>query len=219
MTTFPGAPRLMKGGIVLMDPGSGTVLRVITLQYNPESLTRTLQAQTVSDGGDRSQALRLTAAPVETLKLDAVIDATDQLEFPVRNAVTAANGIAPQLAALETLLYPSSGAVEANNALARAGTLEIAPMESPLTLFVWSDKRVLPVRVTDFSITEEAFAPSLHPIRAKVGLGLRVLGVADLGFDHRGGTLSMVHHRQVERLSSLTTSAALSALGLAGIPA
>ncbi len=217
--SFPGAPRLVKGGIVLLDPASGTVLRVVTLQYNPESLTRTLQAQTVADGGDRSQALRLTAAPVETLKLDAVIDATDQLELPAQHAVTAANGIAPQLAALETLLYPSSRAVEANNALARAGMLEIAPMESPLTLLVWSDKRVLPVRITDFSITEEAFDPSLHPIRAKVSLGLRVLGVADLGFDHRGGTLSLLHHRQVERLSGLSTGAALSALGLSGIPA
>jgi hypothetical protein len=219
MTTFPGAPRLLKGGIVLLDPGTGTVLRVIALQYNPESLTRTLQAQTVGDGGDRSQALRLTAAPIETLKLDAVIDATDQLELPAENAATVANGITPQLAALETLLYPRSSAVEANDALARAGTLEIVPMESPLTLLVWSDKRVLPVRITDFSITEEAFDPSLHPIRAKVSLGLRVLGVTDLGFDHRGGTLSLLHHRQVERLSSLSTGAPLSALGLNGVPA
>jgi hypothetical protein len=219
MTTFPGAPRLVKGGIVLLDPRSGAVLRVIALQYNPESLARTLQAQTVGDGGDRSQALRLTAAPIETLKLDAVIDATDQLELPDQNVVTVANGITPQLAALETLLYPRSSAVEANDALARAGSLEIVPMESPLTLLVWSDKRVLPVRITDFSITEEAFDPSLHPLRAKVSLGLRVLGVTDLGFDHRGGTLSQLHHRQVERLSSLSTSTALSALGLNGVPA
>jgi hypothetical protein len=219
MTTFPGAPRLLKGGIVLMDPASGTVLRVIALQYNPESLSRTLQAQSVAESGDRSQALRLTAAPVETLKLDATIDATDQLEQAAENPVTIANGIAPQLAALETLLYPTSTSVELNNVLASVGTLEILPMEAPLTLFVWSDKRVLPVRVTEFSITEEAFDPELHPIRAKVSLGLRVLGVADLGFDHRGGTLSMVHHRQVERLSSLATAAALTTLGLTGIPA
>jgi hypothetical protein len=202
-----------------MDPGSGTVLRVIALQYNPESLSRTLQAQTVAEGADRSQALRLTAAPIETLKLDATIDATDQLELASQNPVTAANGIGPQLAALETLLYPSAASVEANNVLASVGTLEIVPMEAPLTLFVWSDNRVLPVRVTEFSITEEAFTPSLHPIRAKVSLGLRVLGVADLGFDHRGGTLSMVHHRQVERLSGLATNSSLTALGLTGIPA
>ena len=218
MTTFPGSPRLLKGAIVLVDPDSGAVRRVIALQYNPESLTRTLQAQTVAEGGDRAQALRLTAAPVETFKLDATIDATDQLEFPDQNRSTTENGIAPELAALESLLYPSSSSVDANNLLASLGTLEIFPMESPLPLFVWSDQRVLPVRVTDFSITEEAFDPLLHPIRAKVSLGLRVLGVADLGFDHRGGVLSMIHHRGVERLSGLSTSVGLSALGLTGIP-
>ena len=218
MTTFHNTPRLIKCGIVLIDPDSGTVLRVIALQYNPESLSRTLQVQTVAEGGDRSQALRLTAAPVETLKLDATIDAVDQLEFPNQNPTTTQHGIAPQLAALEAILYPSSSVVERNNALANAGTLEIAPMEAPLTLFVWSEKRVLPVRLTEFSINEEAFDPSLNPIRAKVSLGLRVLGVNDLGFDHRGGTLSMVHHRQVERLSNLSSSAALNALGLTGIP-
>jgi hypothetical protein len=218
MTTFPNSPRLVKGGIVLIDADSGTVRRVIALQYNPESLSRTLQAQTVAEGGDRSQALRLTAAPVETLKLDATIDATDQLEFPSRNPTTTRNGIAPQLAALEAIIYPSSTVVDRNNALASVGTLEIAPMEAPLTLFVWSEKRVLPVRLTEFSINEEAFDPALNPIRAKVSLGLRVLGVNDLGFDHRGGTLSMLHHRQVERLSNLGPNAALSALGLPGIP-
>ncbi len=218
MTTFPGAPRLVKGGIVLVDPSSGAVVRVIALQYNPETLTRTLQAQTVAEGGDRSQALRLKSAPIETFKLEATIDATDQLEFPEQNRTTAENGIAPELAALESLLYPSSSSVDANNVLASLGTLEIFPMESPLPLFVWSDQRVLPVRVTEFSITEEAFDPYLHPIRAKVSLGLRVLGVADLGFDHRGGVMSMIHHRSVERLSGLPTSVGLSALGLTGIP-
>jgi hypothetical protein len=218
MTGFPGSPRLVKGGIVLMDPSSGTVRRVIALQYNPDSLTRTLQAQTVAESSDRSQALRLTAAPVETLKVEATIDATDQLERPNDHPVVVNNGIGPELAVLETLLYPTSQAVQANEALSNAGTLEIAPMESPLVLFVWSDQRVLPVRITDFSITEEAFDPLLHPIRAKVSLGLRVLGVKDLGFDHRGGTLAMVHHRRIEQLSGLSNSAALSALGLMGIP-
>src|SRR5450432_3522525 len=57
----------------------------------------------------------------------------------------------------------------------------------PLTLFVWSKSRVVPVRVFDFSVTEEAFDPNLNPIRAKISLGLRVLNVDDLGFSHPGG--------------------------------
>ena len=70
------------------------------------------------------------------------------------------------------------------------------PLEAPLTLFVWSKQRVVPVRVTELSITEEAFDVDLNPIRAKVSLGLRVLSVDDLGFDHRGGTLFMAYLRE-----------------------
>ena len=43
MTTFPGSPRLLKGGIVVIDPESGAIQRVIALQYNPDTLSRTLQ--------------------------------------------------------------------------------------------------------------------------------------------------------------------------------
>ena len=78
------------------------------------------------------------------------------------------------------------------------GTLEILPLEAPLTLFVWSKQRVVPVRVTEFSITEEAFDVALNPIRAKVSLGLRVLAIDDLGFTHRGGTLFMAYLRNKE---------------------
>jgi len=76
MSTFPGSPRLLKGGLVMLEPDSGAVRRIITLQYNPDTLTRTLQSQGVKDGGDRSEGLRLTGPPIETIKLDAEIDAT-----------------------------------------------------------------------------------------------------------------------------------------------
>ena len=94
MSAFPGSPRILKGGIVLIDADTSAVLRVIALQYNPDSLTRSLQVQAVSaDGGDRSEVLRLKGPPVETLKLEAEIDATDQLEFPEQNSVTTQSGI------------------------------------------------------------------------------------------------------------------------------
>ncbi len=92
-------------------------------------------------------------------------------------------GIAPQLAALEALVNPSVDELLALDALTATGTLEILPPEAPLVLFVWSKSRVVPVRVTEFSITEEAFDPALNPIRAKVSLGLRVMTTDDLGFD------------------------------------
>jgi hypothetical protein len=217
MTTFPNSPRLVKGGIVLVDPESGTVKGTIVLQYNPDTLTRTLQVQGVTiEGGDRSEALRLTGPPIETIKLEAEIDATDQLETADSTATQL--GIHPQLAALETIIYPESSDILENARLAGSGTLEIVPMQAPLTLFVWSKERVVPVRVTEFSVTEEAFDPALNPIRAKVSLGMRVLTVNDLESDHKGSSLYMAHHQRKERLAGMSVGGALSALGIGGIP-
>lgn len=218
MSTFPGSPRLLKAGLVLIDPATAQVQRVVSLQYNPESVTRTLQVQGAGEGGDRSEPLRLRGPAVETIKLDAEIDATDQLEFPDRNATTVDVGIHPQLAALETILYPTSGVLQSNNGLAANGTLEIVPMEAPLSLFVWSKNRVVPVRVTEFSVTEEAFDPALNPVRAKVSLGMRVLSVDDLGFTHRGASLFMSYLAHKEALAARAPSGALSALGLGRLP-
>src|SRR5438874_7921971 len=98
MSTFPNSPRLLKGGIVLMDPDSGVIERIITLQYNPDTLSRTLQVQAIDTGHkDRSDALRLKGPAVETIKLEVEIDATDQLEFPDQNQNTTQYGIFPQL--------------------------------------------------------------------------------------------------------------------------
>lgn len=218
MTTFPNSPKLIKGGIVLINPGTSAVLRIIALQYNPETLTRSLQVQGVGgEAGDRSEALRLKGPPIETIKLEAEIDAADQLEFPEQNETVMRLGLHTQLAALETIVYPASSQLQANNGLAGTGTLEIAPMEAPLTLFIWSKSRVLPVRLTEFSITEEAFDPSLNPIRAKVSLGMRVLGVDDLGFNHKGGNLFMAYLQSKEQLAEKQTGASFASLGIGSI--
>jgi hypothetical protein len=218
MTTFPNSPRLLKASLVLIDPASSAVLRVITLQYNPDTLSRTLQVKGIgAEAGDRLEAQRLTGPPVETIKLDAEIDAADQLEFPDQNTTTTHLGIHPQLAALETLVYPTSAQLQSANSLAGAGTLEIMPAESPFTLFVWSKQRILPVRVTDFSITEEAFDPGLNPIRAKVSLGLRVLSVNDLSFAHPGSSIFMAYLQQKERLAAQSTAGSLGAAGITSV--
>jgi hypothetical protein len=219
MSAFPGSPRLIKGGIVLIDDTTGTVQRIITLQYNPDTITRTLQVQGVGqESGDRLEALRLKAPAQETIKLDAEIDATDQLEFPDQNPLTRQLGIYPQLAALETIIYPQSSLLVSNNSLASQGTLEILPMEAPLTLFVWSKQRIIPVRLTEFTITEEAFDPALNPIRAKVSLGMRVLSVFDIGFDTKGGNLYLLYQKQKEALSSQSPNGTFGTLGIGGIP-
>jgi hypothetical protein len=217
MTTFPNSPKLLKGGLVLIDPETAMVQRIIALQYNPDSLSRSFQIKGVgAETGDRSEALRLKGPPVETIKVEAELDATDQLEFAEAKATTV--GIHPQLAALETIVYPTSGQLLANNRLAQAGKLEITPMETPLTLFVWSKTRVVPVRLTEFSVTEEAFDPALNPIRAKVSLGMRVLTVDDVGFNHKAGTLFMSYLQVKEQLAARNQGGSLNVLGIGAIP-
>ncbi|HEY3052522.1 MAG TPA: hypothetical protein VGK04_03950 [Thermoanaerobaculia bacterium] len=218
MSGFTGSPRLLKAGIVLLDPVTSAVLRIIPLQYNPDLLTRTLQVKgTAVEAGDRLEAQRLIGPPVETIKLDAEIDATDQLEFPRRNTTTVEVGIQPLLSALETLVYPTSADLQAENRLANSGSLEVVPMESPLTLFVWSKNRIVPVRITEFNIVEEAFDPALNPIRAKVSLGMRVLSVNDLPFDHKGNSLFLAYQQQKERLAGKNAPVTLAVLGVNGI--
>jgi hypothetical protein len=191
----------MKGGIVMLDPDLGIPRGIIVLQYNPDTLTRRLQPQSVGDQADRSEILRLKGPPIETISVAAEIDATDQLEAPADNPLAVTLGIQPQLSALELLVYPSSIDLIANEALTLLGTIEILPMQSPLAVFVWNPTRITPVRITSLEISEEAFDTNLNPIRAKVTLEMRVLNVNDTGFLNPAGALYMVYQIEKEALA------------------
>lgn len=210
MTTFPGSPRTLKGAIIgvdLLNP----LASVIVFQYNPDTLTRRLQAQaTGGEGGSRAEAMRLKGAPIETITLDVEIDAADQLEKAESKAVRL--GIYPQLSALEMLIYPKSALVIANTLLMAAGGIEIIPPAAPMTLFLWGAKRVLPVRLTDFSITEEAHDVNLNPIRAKVSLGLRVLTYSDLTVTDPGYALFLAHQVAKEAMAVIGSVSDLGAV-------
>src|SRR5262245_49449118 len=130
MPGSPISPRLVRGGIVTMDPETSTVRSVIALQYNPDSLSRTLQIQALQGGQDgvRVDVLRLRGPAVETIKLEAELDATDQLEFPRDNRNAVEFGLHPQLAQLEMLINPTVETLRADDKRANAGTLEIIPL-------------------------------------------------------------------------------------------
>jgi hypothetical protein len=211
MTSFPGSPRLVKGAIVGVD-AMNPLASVVVFQYNPDTMTRRLEARSTGGGdtSDRSEAFRLTGPPKETITLNIEVDATDQLEQA--NPLALITGISPTLSALEMLLYPKSATVIANSTLAGFGYIEIIPPEAPLTLFVWGATRVLPVRVTGFSITEEAYDPLLNPIRAKVDLTLTVLSYMDLKLTNPGFSLFMVH--QIAKEVMATSNVAVSTQNL-----
>ncbi|AKJ15755.1 hypothetical protein ABB07_38670 [Streptomyces incarnatus] len=218
MTTFPGSPRTVRGGFVVMDGDGRAVVRTIPFQYNPETLTRTLTPRgAATDTGDRLEALRLVGPPVETMKLEIVLDATDRLEKPDQNPTTVAEGLAADLAELETMISPATDDLVAAEALAGRGTLEILPLPSPLLLLVLGVNRTLPVRITEFTVTEEAFDTRLNPILARLGLGVRVLSFDDLPPGSKGAELFLTAARRRERLAA-RRGAGLQSVGLSRVP-
>ena len=212
MSSFSGSPRLLKGAIVGVDP-INPLSSVIVFQYNPDTVTRRLDARTTGggDNSDRSEAFRLTGPPKETVTLSVEVDAADQLEETNPLAVT--SGVYPALSALEMLLYPGSQTVIANAILAAAGRIEIIPPEAPLTLFIWGTRRVVPVRLTGFSVTEEAYDTALNPIRAKVDLSLLVLSYADLQKGHPGYNLFLAHQVAKEIMARTNVIASAQNIG------
>jgi hypothetical protein len=218
MTSFPGSPRTLKGGFVLMDADGKAVLRTVAFQYNPDSLSRTLTPRGAKvDAGDRLEGLRLVGPPIETIKIEIEIDATDRLEHPASNADTVANGIAAELAELEMIISPAPDDIAAADGLARSGTLEVLPLPSPLVLLALGRNRLIPVRITEFSIVEEAFDTQLNPIRARVSLGMRALSIDDLAFGSKGAELFMVAARRRDRMAKRRPPN-MQALGLTGVP-
>jgi hypothetical protein len=203
------APKLLKGALLAFDLPV-LIPRVTVFQYNPATLTRTLEPQMQETESKTGDPPRFKGAPVETIKLDVEFDATDQLERG--DAQAGEMGILPQLAALEMLIYPRSGQVIANNLLLRIGTIEILPSVAPLTIFVWGKRRIMPVRISEFSVTEDAHHPNLSPIRAKVTLGLRVLSYSDVSAENPAWNLFLAHQVIKESLAALATTSSLDSV-------
>jgi hypothetical protein len=210
--------KVLKAGLLRIDADTGAVLNVVPLQYNPDSVSRSFQPKGASGDGDRGEGLRLTGPPVETITLEAELDAVDVLESAGKDAEVLSSGLGPQLAVLESMLYPSSASLRNLDTQAAMGLIEVLPAPQPLTVLVWSRHRVMPVRLTALSVTEEAFDARLNPIRAKVSLTLRVLTIDDLGFAGRGGSLYLAYQQQKEALAKLYAGGAIGDLGLDALP-
>jgi hypothetical protein len=217
VTAYADIPKPIRSGLVIVDPERGTPQRIIVLQFNPDTLERSVQPQAAGgeqdgggggSGGDRNEALRLKGPAQESWKFTAEIDATDQLD------IAAPDGIHPQLAVLEMLVQPTTAQLRAASHLSKKGTIEISPIEMPLTLFTWGSKRVMPVRLTELSVNESAFDVGLNPIRASLSIGMKILTVSDLPAGHRGAELYLAHLAQKEQLARASRGGSPAQLGL-----
>jgi len=206
---FPRSPKLLKGGLVVyqsQDPGPSP--QVIVFQYNPDQMSRNLALRAAprdpgNVGAAREDVLRVLGPPVETINLAVELDAADQLAEPDQNQATVENGLHPVLATLEMLLYPTTEKAQQLMDLAQAGQVQISPADTPLVLLVWGKSRVVPVLLTSFAITEQAFDPQLNPIQAKVDLGMRVLTYMELQQGTLGFSAFLAYQRQKETLAGL----------------
>ena len=115
----------------------------------------------------------------ETLSFEIRLDATDQLNDG--DPFVERFGIAPQLATLELMTLPISERVKIVTAKTKAGKQQQRAFSStakdnpPLILFIWGEKRKLPVNINSINITESEFNTDLHPIRATVAVNLTVI--------------------------------------------
>jgi hypothetical protein len=215
MPTKPRGPRIVKGALASIETGAPSP-RFIYFQYNPATLKRSLKPLLVGgEAGDRSQAVRITGAPSETISVEIEIDATDDLETGAANAQSL--GIQPQLAALELLVFPPSSRVISNTRLLSLGTIEIAPITAPRLLFVWGQHRVLPVRLSTYTVSEEEFDATLNPIRATVSLELQVLSYSDLSSGNRDYQQYLAYQQWLESIARTAVTSRSAALGAAAI--
>ena len=212
MSPVARGERIRKGAIVRVDP-LRPVPSVIVFQYNPATVQRTVVPQRPGAGADRTEALRLSGPPRETVQLDVEIDAADQLDTE-----TAPAGVHPQLAALEVLLYPPMTSVLANAVLERAGVVEVLPPAGPLTLLVWGVKRVVPIRLASYQVREDAHDRDLNPVRATASIELEVLTYQDLPVASLGAALFTAHQVAKEALAAVATSSAAAAVPRIGLP-
>ena len=192
-TGYSRSPKLLKGALIeFSERFLGPIPNVIIFQYNPEMMTRTLEVWS-QDGSSKSSASNdqsHTAQPFdppENFTLVLELDAADALENPALHPVAFVSGVADRIAAMEMLLYPQQesllggllGSASASLGAGGAGSTTVPRGTVPVVLFVWGPGRIVPVRLTSFSVEEQAYSPTLYPIRAKVSVGLKILTPKD----------------------------------------
>jgi hypothetical protein len=187
-----------RGSLVAVDASGNK--RSISFQYNPDTVRRTIEPNTVGgQPGMRSRAVHFAGAPVETLTLDCRFSAFDGID--AGDAQTLQEGIAPQLAALAILAYPSTADVLAAKDQLANGVVDVIPPPADRLLFVFGAGRVIPCQIQSFSIVEELYDENLSPVIATVSLTLRALSYSDVAPDNPSFHKFIVYQQGLEQLA------------------
>lgn len=220
---YSRAPLLTKGAFIQLTAGiAGPVPNVIVFQYNPETLTRKLtpwqppaQDAAAQQGGQADPQVQ-PYDPQETIDVAIEFDCTDQLEEPEKHPIAVASGVADRLSAMERLLYPvteGDGLLgELAASLAGSASAQVVRTTVPVVLFAWGTGLVVPVRIINYSVEEQAFSPRLYPIRAKVTVSMQVL--TDQAFPSTGENAQTSLAAEIARAAYRYTSAQRKALAV-----
>jgi len=189
--------KFMRGALIEYGEGLvGPVPNVVIFQFNPETLSRTIQVP----GRPMESASRETQQagdpPLERINLTLRFNASDQLAED--QTMARIFGVGPRLAALEKMVFPINASNSlVGKALDAIGSLlgggDDRPPEQPIPrekfpriLFLWGVTRVLPVVIESMSITEQLYDHLLNPIQAEVTVSLVVNGLDPCSDDALG---------------------------------
>jgi hypothetical protein len=238
------AGKFIRGALVeFMDTFLLPLPNVIIFQYNPETITHSwTQPEAAPSAEGRSNPLAVKGSPGESFQFTIAMDANDMISDggPVEEGLATATGIYSRLAALEMLQYPvdpsgqsgllgsvsvsvsvSSSGISLNASLTKPNKRSVPQAQIPTVLFIWGPGRILPVRVTNLSITEKLYDSLLNPTHAEATLGLRVLTPEELLFlPGKMGKIAKAAYtysqglRQTLAVANLAAPAADSILGM-----
>jgi hypothetical protein len=195
--------KFIKGALVEFMPTFLLPLpNVIVFQYNPETMSHSWTQAETSSGKEQgaSNPLAVSGLPGESFSFNIMMDAKDTIAdgSGVSAGIAEKTGVYSRLAALEMLLYPTDafgggllGSVSVSVSVGSGGLSvgvsakakvksQIPQSQVPTVLFVWGPGRIVPVRVTNLTITEKLYDEFLNPIQAEAQIGLRVLTEGEL---------------------------------------
>ena len=171
---------LMRGALI--EYGSdfmGPIPNVVIFQFNPETLTRTVQIPSRPASGTARETTQAGEPSVEKITLKASFSAAD--EFGENKVLARLFGVGTRLAALEKMVYPANELLAAIGAALGLGgdaggdpRQPIPRQKMPRILFIWGPYKILPVVLESMSITEQQYDFLLNPVQAEVSITMAV---------------------------------------------